>query len=109
MAATWKIAACDRTVSLGGEADVITTVHWDVTDSEAGAGVVVHSGRQYGSVGINTDDLSSFTAYDDVTEADAIAWAKAALGSDEVTRLEEDVAAQVTLSKMPVTGTGVPW
>jgi hypothetical protein len=60
-------------------------------------------------VGINTDDLSSFTAYDDVTEANAIAWAKAALGSDEVTRLEEDVAAQITLSKTPVTGTGVPW
>jgi len=34
MTATWKIAACDRTVSLGGEADVITNVHWDVTDKE---------------------------------------------------------------------------
>ena len=108
MAAAWKIAACDRTVSLGGEADVITNVHWDVTDSET-VSDVVHSGRLYGSVGIDTDDLSSFTAYADVTEANAIAWAKAALGSDEVTRLEEDVAAQITLSKTPVTGTGVPW
>jgi hypothetical protein len=108
MAVTWKIAACDRTVSLGGEADVITNVHWDVTDKETVDGVD-HYGRQYGSVGIDTDDLSSFTAYADVTEAAAIAWAKAALGSDEVTRLEEDVAAQITLSKTPVTGTGVPW
>ena len=108
MAATWKIAACDRTVSLGGEADVITTVHWNVTDKETVDGVD-HFGSEYGAVGIDTDDLSSFTAYADVTEANAIAWAKAALGSDEVTRLEEDVAAQITLSKTPVTGTGVPW
>ena len=108
MAATWKIAACDRTVSLGGEADVITAINWDVTAKETVDGVD-HYGRLYGSVGINTDDLSSFTAYADVTEANAIAWAKAALGSDEVTRLEEDVAAQVTLSKTPATGTGVPW
>jgi len=108
MATTWKIAACDRTVSLGGEADVITTVHWNVQDNETVDGVD-HSGRQYGSVGIDTDDLSSFTAYADVTEANVIAWAKAALGSDEVTRLETDVAAQVTLSKTPVTASGVPW
>ena len=108
MAATWKIAACDRTVSLGGKADVITTVHWNVQDNETVDGVD-HSGRLYGSVGIDTDDLSSFTAYADVTEANAIAWAKAALGSDEVTRLETDVAAQITASKTPVTGTGVPW
>ena len=108
MTATWKIAACDRTVSLGGEADVITNVHWDVTDKETVDGVD-HYGRQYGSVGIDTDDLSSFTAYADVTEANAIAWAKEALGSDEVTRLEEDVAAQITLSKTPTHGTGVPW
>ena len=36
MAATWKVVACDRTVALGGEADVITTVHWEVTDEETG-------------------------------------------------------------------------
>jgi hypothetical protein len=108
MAATWKVVACDRTVSLGGEADVITTIHWEVIDEETVSGVV-HRGRQYGTAGIDTDDLSSFTAYASVTEANAIAWAKAALGSDEVTRLETDVAAQITVSKTPVTASGIPW
>ena len=108
MAVTWKIAACDRTVSLGGEADVITHIHWNVKDKETVDGVD-HSGSQYGSVGIDTSDLSDFTAYADVTESVAIAWAKEALGSDEVTRLETDVADQITLSKTPVTGTGGPW
>jgi hypothetical protein len=108
MAATWKIVACDRTVSLGGEADVITNVHWEVTDSEI-VGDNTHSGRMYGSVGIDTSDLSSFTAYASVTEANAIAWAKDAMGADTVTSMEDSVASQITLSKTPVTGTGVPW
>ena len=108
MAATWRIAACDRTVSLGGKADVITTVHWNVKDKEI-IGDNTHHGRQQGSVAIDTSDLSSFTAYADVTEDNAIAWAKEALGSDEVTLLEADVASQIALSKAPVTATGVPW
>jgi len=108
MAVTWKITGCDRTVSLGGEADVITQIHCEVTDKET-VGSVDHHGRQYGSVGIDTSDLSSFIAYASVTEANAIAWAKEALGADEVTRLETDVAAQITASKTPTHGTGVPW
>ena len=108
MAVTWKVVACDRTVSLGGEADVITNVHWEATDSET-VSDVVHSGRQYGSAAVDTSDLSSFTAYASITEANAIAWAKASLGADEVTRIEASVAAQITESKTPVTGTGVPW
>jgi len=108
MAATWKVVACDRTVSLGGEADVITNVHWEVTDEET-VGSDVHYGRQYGSQAIGTDDLSSFTAYASVTEANAIAWAKDAMGADQVTASEDNVASQITLSKTPVTGTGVPW
>ena len=108
MAVTWKVVACDRTVSLGGEADVITSVHWEATDTETVSGVV-HHGRQYGSQAIDTSDLSSFTAYASITEANAVTWAKAAMGSDEVTRIEASVAAQITESKTPVTGTGVPW
>ena len=108
MAVTWSIIACDRTVSLGGEADVITNVHWEATDTET-VSDVVHSGRQYGSQAIDTSDLSSFTAYASITEANAVTWAKAAMGSDEVTRIEDSVAAQITESKTPVTGTGVPW
>jgi len=108
MAAAWKVVACDRTVSLGGESDVITNVHWEVTDSET-VSDVDHRGRQYGSAAVDTSDLSSFTAYASITEANAIAWAKASLGSDEVTRIEISVAEQITKSKTPVTSTGVPW
>ena len=108
MAATWKVVACDYTKSLGGEVDVITNVHWEILDKET-VGSVDHTGRVYGSVTLDTSDLSSFIAYGSVTEANAIAWAKAALGSDTVAEHEAQVAAQITESKTPTRGQGTPW
>jgi hypothetical protein len=112
MAATWIIVNLDRQISLDKKADVVTAVHWQVIDSEtvgSGDDSVTHSGRCYGSIGLDTSDLSSFTAYADVTEAKAIAWAKAAMGDDLVAQYEKSVADQITKSKTPTTGTGVPW
>ena len=108
MAATWKVVACDYAKSLNSKADVITVVHWEVTDSETVSGKV-HSGRTSGAQALDTSDLSSFVAYGSVTEANAVAWAKAAMGSDEVTSQETAVAAQITESKTPTSGTGTPW
>ena len=112
MAATWNIASLDRQVSLDGKADVVTAVHWQVIDTEtigSGDDAVTHHGRAYGVAGLDTSDLSSFTAYADVTEADAIAWAKAVIGDDQVDAYEKSVADQITESKTPTTGRGVPW
>ena len=112
MAATWKVVACDYAKSLNSKADVITVVHWEVTDSEtvgSGDSAVIHNGRSYGAQALDTSDLSSFVAYGSVTEANAVAWAKAAMGSDEVTSQETAVAAQITESKTPTSGTGTPW
>tara|TARA_R100000315_G_scaffold50499_2_gene24533 strand:+ start:60 stop:401 length:342 start_codon:yes stop_codon:yes gene_type:complete len=112
MAVTWDIAALDATKTVGSLSDVVTTVHWTASDSEtvgSGDSAVVHTGSAYGAVGLADADSSSFTAYKDIKESDAIAWAKAALGSDEVTAIETKIAAEITESKTPTTTSGVPW
>ena len=112
MAATWRIVNLDRQVSMDGKADVVIAVHWQVTDYEvvgSGDDSVTHSGRCYGSIGLDTSDLSSFTAYADITEENAIAWAKAAIGNDLVAQHEKSVADQITESKTPTTKTGKPF
>ena len=112
MAVTWDIAALDATKSVGSLSDVITTVHWTASDTEtvgSGDSAVVHSGSAYGSVGLAAADSGSFTAYADVTKDNAIAWAKAAIGSDEVTAIETRIAAQITELKTPTVTSGVPW
>ena len=112
MAVTWDIAALDATKTVGSLSDVVTTVHWTASDSEtvgSGDSAVLHEGSAYGSVGLAEADSGSFTPYADITKENAIAWAKAALGSDEVTAIETSIAAQITESKTPTKTSGVPW
>ena len=112
MAVTWDVVSLDATKTVGSLSDVVTTVHWTASDTEtvgSGDSAVVHSGSAYGTVGLAEADSKSFTAYADITKANAIAWAKAALGSDEVTSIETGIAAQITESKTPTVSSGVPW
>jgi len=112
MAVTWNVVALDATKSVGSLSDVVTTVHWTASDSEtvgSGDSAVEHTGSSYGSVGLAEADSGSFTAYASITKDNAVAWAKAALGADEVTSIETSIAAQITESKTPTTSTGVPW
>jgi len=104
MAVTWKVVSLDATKTVGSLSDVVTTVHWTASDADGD-----HIGSSYGAVGLADADSKSFTAYKDIKETDAIAWVKAALGSDEVTKIETAIAAQITESKTPTVTAGVPW
>ena len=108
MAVTWNVVSLDATKTVGSLSDVVTTVHWTASDSETVSGVQ-HNGYRYGSIGLAEADSKSFTPYADITKDNAIAWAKAALGSDEVTAIETNIAAQITESKTPTATSGVPW
>ena len=108
MAVTWSVGSLDSTKTVGSLSDVVTTVHWTASDSET-VGEDTYTGSSYGSVGLAEADSSSFTAYGSITESDAVAWAKAALGADEVTAIETSIAGQITEAKTPTTTSGVPW
>ena len=108
MAVTWSVASLDSTKTVGSLSDVVNTVHWTATDSET-VGSDTYTGSSYGSVGLADADSSSFTAYASISESDAVTWAKAAIGTDEVTAIETGIAAQITEAKTPTTTSGVPW
>ena len=107
MAVTWQAVQLDRQLKDGDKDDVVTTVHWTAIDSEVD-GENTYSGRAYGSVGLAAPG-DSFTPYADITEEQAVGWAKAAIGDDQVAAYEKSVEDQIELQKNPVTGTGVPW
>jgi len=104
MAVTWDVICLDATKTVGSLSDVVTKVHWTASDADGD-----HTGYSYGSVKLAEADSGSFTAYADITKDNAIAWAKAALGSDEVTAIETRIANQITKSKTPTKTSGVPW
>ena len=103
MAVTWTIFNMDRAVKLDGKDDVVTTIHWRASDRDSDG----NSGSSYGIVGVTLG--KDFIAYKDIKEANAIQWAKYALGEDEVKRIENGIANQIAEAKTPTTGSGVSW
>jgi len=105
MAITWSIVQLDYALSEDGYTDVVNNSHWQCIDEDASG----NQARVYGSGAIPTDDLSNFTPYADITEAEAVQWTKDALGAEEVASIEANVAAQLQLIENPTEGSGTPW
>ncbi len=104
MAITWKISSMDRDLTQGSNENIITTIHWSASDADADG----NTGSSYGSVGVTLGD-GDVIAYADITEADAIGWAKDALGDEQVTSIEASIASQIDAQANPVTASGVSW
>ena len=102
MAVTWKINSMDRDLKSGDHENIITTIHWTASDVDSDG----NTGSSYGSVGVTL--VGTPKAYADVTESDAIGWAKDALG-DQVAEIEANIANQISLMKNPITASGVPF
>ena len=103
MAVTWTISNMDREIKLDGKNDVVTTIHWRASDTDSDE----NTGSLYGSVSVTLG--KDFIAYKDIKEANAIQWAKDALGADEVKSIENNIASQIAEKKTPTTASGVSW
>ena len=106
MAVTWTISTLERNSSDDG----VIVAHWRASDSEVvgtGDDVVTHSGSSYGTCGFTPDSTADgYTAYADITEAQAIGWVKDDIDADAI---EASIASQIAESKAPAIITGVPW
>ena len=66
MAATWKIVASDGEKTVDSLSDVITVIHYEVTDSE-GTAPNIYYGRSIGVVSLAEPDSKSFIALGSIT------------------------------------------
>ena len=99
----WKVGQCDRILSDG----MIEMLHYTVNATDADG---TYSAGAYGSAGLEPADPSDMVAYDDVTEAQAITWAQAAIGgADKVAEIHAALDAQLVEKKTPTKGAGTPW
>jgi len=96
MTYTWNNKTVDVYPTKEGHTDVIFNVHWRLTgENENGV-----SGSVYGTQSLNTDDLSNFTDFASVTEADVDAWVEASMG-EELDTLKEGIAKQIEEKENP--------
>jgi len=98
IALTWSVSSVESNVSNGG----IVSINWhlsgtDGTNNWGLGGVTKH----------NPDpSLDTFIAYNDVTEANCISWAKSQINTSVI---EQRVTEELQKIKTPVTNTGKPW
>ena len=108
MAVTWTVVQLERNASDDG----VIVAHWRASDSEVGTGddAVTHYGSSYGTSSFSPDpDADGFVAFADIEEATAIQWCKDSMGEEQVTSIEESIAAQIEESKAPSVVAEVPW
>ena len=110
---TWDIVAMDSAPTEGSLSDVVKTVHWNCTGTEtvgSGESAVTYTSYSYGCVGLAAADSSSFTEFASITKDNAIAWAKAAIGTDGVTSIETSLEDKITEQKTPsIESKTLPW
>ena len=87
---TWDVSTVD-VKEIEGNADTVFNVHWrltgtddantvkDMSDNDIAAAATV-----YGTVVLDTEDLSDFIAFADLTVSDVQGWVEAAMGEEEV-------------------------
>ena len=98
MAVTWTISQLERNTDGNG----VVVAHWTASDVDG-----EHSGSSYGTCGFTPDSTADgYTAYADITEAQAIGWVQADVDADAI---EASIAAQIEASKAPAVATGTPW
>jgi len=101
----WSVIQMDAYPERDGKTDVVFTIHWTLSGSEAG-----FVGSAYGAQNVTIDLDAPFTPYADLTQEQVIGWVKAAMGAERVTAIETGVANQINEQIVPsVVTPPLPW
>ncbi len=93
----WDVKTVDTYPTKDSKSDVVHNVHWRLTatdDTNNDADGNPQTATVYGSQGLDTSDLSSFTEFADLTASDVQGWVEAAMGEDEVQSKKDGLDAQ---------------
>ena len=88
--------------------DVIYNVHWRLNAEDDGnqdADGNNLTASVYGTCGLDTTDLGTFTAFADLEVADVQAWVEAGLGEEEVTSLKTALDGKIAETITPTSVT----
>jgi hypothetical protein len=103
MAHVWGVSGMDYIFNSGGKTNVITSLHWRCTKSEAGKKSFTYGQQTLDPPG------DTFVEYSDVTESQAIQWLQTKLGSSQVSAIETEIDVKFAEQNTPSKSTGTPW
>ena len=100
---SWNVSTVDTYPTHNSQSDVVYNVHWRLTatdDTNKDSDGNNWTAEVYGTQAVDTSDLSSFTAFADLTASNVQGWVETALGADTVTTmkasLDANIAAKIT-------------
>ena len=105
---TWDVKTVDTYPTKDSKSDVVYNVHWRLTatdDTNNDAEGNSLTATVYGSQGLDTSDLSSFTEFADLTASDVQGWVEAAMGEDEVQSKKDGLDSQIAEKVTPTSVT----
>ena len=104
----WNVSTVDTYPTHNSESDVVYNVHWRLTatdDANNDADGNPQTASVYGTQPLDVSDLSSFTAFADLTASDVQGWVEAAMGEEAVTNYKADLDAQIAEKITPTSVT----
>ena len=94
----WDVKTVDTYPTKDSKSDVVYNVHWRLTatddtnnDAEGNSLTAI----VYGSQALDTSDLSSFTAFADLTASDVQGWVETALTADTVNDIKDSLDSTI--------------
>ena len=104
----WDVSTVDTYPTKDSNADVVYNVHWRLTatdDANNDTDGNPQTSSVYGSQSLDTDSISSFTAFGSLDAAKVQGWVEAALTADTVTEMKSGLDAQIAEKITPTSVT----
>ena len=94
----WDVKIVDTYPTKDSKSDVVYNVHWRLTatdDTNNDADGNSQTATVYGSQALDTSDLSSFTAFADLTVSDVQGWVEAVMTADTVNDMKDSLDSTI--------------
>ena len=104
----WDVSTVDTYPTKDSNSDVVHNVHWRLTATDGtnkDSDGEYWTAGVYGSEGLDTDSISSFTAFGSLNAAKVQGWVEASLTADVVTAMKADLDAEIALKITPTSVT----
>ena len=93
----WDCKKVDTYPLVGKDSDVVYNVHWIVTGT---SDQLDQHGNPYqdriiGTQTLDTDDITEFIPFNDLTNEVVVEWTKSAMGEEEVASIEANIQSKI--------------
>jgi len=101
----WNCRTVDAYVEQNEEADVVYNVHWRVTGTsdEVDSNGSPYSATSIGTQTLDTDDITNFVPFDQITNVEVVAWTQEVMGAEQVAQIETNIADHIESLIHPTT------